>query len=91
MSGVIVVVIKPGIYLDAEWKALPEAAEGTTITVAGGAYADSLLADGYVVLPGSVEPVVIVPPVVQPTEPDPVVAVKSEPVVEPEPTKKKGK
>jgi len=87
-----VVVIKPGIYLDTEWKALPEATEGETIAVAGGAYADSLLADGYVVLPGT-EPAA---PVVVETEPvnhvGPVVEVEPPPMpVELEPTKKKGK
>lgn len=63
MSGVTVVVVKLGIYLDAEWRALPEAAEGATIAVAGGAYADSLITDGYVTLP--VEPT-------EPVEPEPV-------------------
>lgn len=93
--SVTVIVAKAGIYLDAEWKAQPEAAEGATITVAGGAYVDSLLKDGYVALPGTepAAPVVVETEPKQPINPvDPVVEVEPPSMpVELEPTKKKGK
>jgi len=76
MSGETVVVIKPGIYADPDFRALPFAEAGETITVAGGWYAESLIADGMAARP-VIEP--------EPTQEDPPVI---EPAAAPEPTKR---
>ena len=51
--GVVVRVLKEGVYANPRHKALPPAAPGDLIEVAAGPYADSLIADGFVVLPGA--------------------------------------
>lgn len=73
MSGETVVVIKPGIYADPDFRALPFAYPGETITVAGGWYAESLIADGMAARPviepaAALEPVSEVVPVVESTK-----------------------
>jgi hypothetical protein len=51
--GVVVVVLKDGIYNNPRHKSLGPCKAGAQIEVAAGAYGDSLIADGFVSLPGT--------------------------------------
>lgn len=51
--GMVVVVLKDGVYNGPRHKTLGPCKRGETIEVAAGAYGDSLIADGFVAPPGT--------------------------------------
>lgn len=51
--GMVVVVLKDGVYNGPRHKAIGPCKRGETIEVAAGAYGDSLIADGFVAPPGT--------------------------------------
>lgn len=51
--GVVVQVLRDGVYNGPRHKSLGPCRKGALIEVAAGAYADSLINDGFVALPGT--------------------------------------
>jgi len=54
--GVVVRVLKDGVYNNPRHKSIGPCKAGETIEVAAGPYADSLIEDGFVALPGAEAP-----------------------------------